>query len=372
MFEKIYYEVETPCIVINRNRMLENIRHMQRIADANNVILRPHIKTHKIPEYAVLQLEMGAKGITCAKVSEAEVMVEAGVKDIFLAYPQIGKFRIERILALADKTERLIIGIDSLDGAVQLSSAAVAAKKVIEVRLEIDTGVHRTGIQIEKAVELGLQIAQLKGLKFTGIYTFKSLVLDGKPSNDIEASGKEEGQIMDKICRMLKKSGIDILDVSAGSTPTGEAVAQTGLVTEIRPGTYIFNDFMLIKEGWTTIDHVAVRLLATVISVDEGGEYAVIDGGTKTFPMDITPETPPYFYPGYAVIENHPNLALTRMYEEHGIIECKAGSLGLSVGDVISLIPIHICTAVNLQNYVYEYDGKILRKLPVSARGMLV
>ena len=371
MFENIIHEVETPCIVVNRNLMVENLRHMQQIADSNHVSLRPHVKTHKIPEYARLQISMGAQGITCAKVSEAEVMVEGGIDDIFLAYPQIGKFRIDRILTLASKTKRLIVGVDSIEGATQLSKAASLANKRIEVRLEIDTGVHRTGVPVEETIALGLKIASLQCLDLTGIYTFKSLVLNGESTDDNEAAGREEGQIMEMVARRLRTSGVNCKDVSAGSTPTGEAVAKTGLVTEIRPGTYIFNDFMLTKERWTTVDHIAVRMLATVVSVHDG-KYAVIDGGTKTFPTDITPNISPYYYPGYAVVENRPNLTLSRMYEEHGIIACADGNLGLKVGDVLSLIPIHVCTAVNLQNHLYEYDGKAVRKIPVAARGRLV
>jgi D-serine deaminase-like pyridoxal phosphate-dependent protein len=121
MFEDVFDIVETPCLLVDRKIMEENLKSMQAIADASGVALRPHVKTHKIPEYARLQVELGAKGITCAKVSEAEVMADGGLDDIFLAYPQVGKSRIERVVALAKRIKRLVVGVDSIATATMLS-----------------------------------------------------------------------------------------------------------------------------------------------------------------------------------------------------------------------------------------------------------
>ena len=174
----------------------------------------------------------------------------------------------------------------------------------------------------------------------------------------------------------LRARGLPIREVSAGSTPTGLQVARTGLVTEVRPGTYIFGDWMLTKENCAAVEDIAVRLYAMVVSTP-APDYAVLDGGTKTFPMDIPLDTPPFLYPGYAIPigeDGKPdeNLQLRRMNEEHGILTAKNGRTGLRVGQVLELIPIHVCTAVNMQNSVFVFEDGVLRRMPVEARGMLV
>lgn len=364
-------QLETPCLVIDMEKTKANIRSMQEAADRNHCKLRPHIKTHKMPMFARMQVEAGADGITCAKVSEAEVMAEGGLEDIFLAYPQIGAGRIKRVIALARKVKRLIVAVDSLEGAVPLNEAAKEAGIYLEIRMEIDTGAKRTGIVRTKAVELAKELANLSNLKLTGIYTFKSLVYQDEPTLDKVIAGKEEGEMMEQLAVDIRAAGIDIKDISAGSTPTGEEVAKTGKVTEIRPGTYIFKDIMLCHEGAAVYEDIAVRYYATVVSTP-CKEYAVIDGGTKTFPMDILLDVEPYHYPGYAVVEGNEDLQLRRMNEEHGIITSKKGDTGLKVGDKVVLVPIHVCTAINMQNQVYVDYGDYLEKEPVKARGMLV
>ena len=371
MEENFTERLETPCIVIDRDRAEKNIARMQEAADRAGVALRPHIKTHKMCGYARMQIRQGAKGITCAKVSEAEVMADGGVDDIFIAYPQVGRFRLERVVKLARRCQRLILGIDSLKSARPLSEAFEKAGMRGEVRLEVDTGARRTGIPYEQAVSLAQAVAHMPGLELTGIYTFKGMIFRGNPTQDIEAAAREEGELMARLAGELRKSGIAIKDISAGSTPTGTAVAETGFVTEIRPGTYIFNDHMLCREGWARPEQIAAHYYVTVVSTPRP-EYAVIDGGTKTFPMDVFLDAPPYHYPGYGLVDGHPDLCLRRMNEEHGILESPKGNTGLYPGQVLRITPIHICTAINMQNTVYEYYEGKLDKRRVDARGMSV
>lgn len=371
MQKELIDQLETPCIVIDLVKTEENIVKMQEGANSCKCSLRPHIKTHKMPYFARLQLAYGACGITCAKVSEAEVMAEGGIEDIFIAYPMVGDFRIKRALLLAKRIKRLILAVDSMEGAMLLNKAAIDAGLTLEVRLEVDTGAKRTGVLRNKAAELARQIHDLPGLNLTGIYTFKSLVYRDTVTEDKHLASVEEGELMEQIAEEIKKAGVPINEISAGSTPTGLLVARTGKVNEIRPGTYLFNDYMLCKEGAAVLSDIAVRIYATVVSVPSR-EYAVIDGGTKTFPMDIPLDKAPYYYPGYALVEGNEDLQLRRMNEEHGIITSIKGDTGLRVGDKIALIPIHVCTAVNMQNQVYLYDGEDLKQETVAARGMLV
>lgn len=364
-------KLQTPCIVIDLVKLKKNLKEMQEASDSSNCKLRPHIKTHKMIPFAKLQLEYGAAGITCAKVSEAEVMADGGIDDIFIAYPIIGDFRIKRAIKLAGRTKRLILAVDSLEGATALNGAARDAGICFEVRLEVDTGAKRTGILREKAVSLATEIEQMSNLNLTGIYTFKSLIYQGATTTDPEIAGQEEGELMKQIAEDMEAAGINLTDISAGSTPTGLSVARTGMVTEIRPGTYIFKDYMLYKEGITKLEDVAAHFYATVVSTPTE-EYAVIDGGTKTFPMDIQLNVAPYYYPSYAIIEENDDLQLKRMNEEHGIITSQSGKTGLKVGQKIKLTPVHVCTAVNMQNQVYIYDGNNVYEQKVDARGMLV
>lgn len=367
---------ETPCLVVDESLARENIARVQQGVNAAGCRLRPHIKTHKMPYFARLQLEAGAAGITCAKVSEAEVMADGGAEDIFLAYPMVGDFRIRRALALSQRVRRLILAVDSLEGARALSAAAVAAGLPLEVRLEVDTGAQRTGVLRDHAVDLAKAVAALPNLRLTGIYTFKSLVLHGAPTQDNDAAGKEEAQLMYDAAQAIRAAGVEVQDISVGSTPTWRQAAETGLVTEVRPGTYIFGDWMLTRENCATFDQIAVRLYTTVVSTPAPG-YAILDGGTKTFPMDIPLDAEPYHYPGYAIPigkDGQPdwNLQLRRMNEEHGILTAQNGETGLTVGQVLELVPIHVCTAVNMQNHVFVAQDGALRPMDVAARGMLV
>lgn len=371
MQKELIDQLETPCIVIDTVMAERNVAKMQAAADQTQCSLRPHIKTHKMPFFAKMQLAYGARGITCAKVSEAETMADGGVEDIFIAYPMVGDFRIKRAIDLSKRVKRLILAVDSWESAMKLNEAALKESITLEIRMEVDTGAKRTGVIRSKAAELAKQINGLSNLKLTGIYTFKSLVFQDKATVDKHIAGLEEGELMAQIAKAVRQVGVPIEEISAGSTPTGLEVAGTGKVNEIRPGTYIFNDYMLWKEGVSELEDIAVRMYATVVSVP-CKEYAVIDGGTKTFPMDILLDTKPYYYPGYAIIEGNDDLQLRRMNEEHGIITSKKGDTGLKVGDKLTLIPIHVCTAINMQNQVYLYDGVGLHTEKVVARGMLV
>ena len=362
--------LETPCVVIDMEKVRRNIAEMQRQADECHVALRPHVKTHKMPLFTRMQLEAGAKGITCCKVSEAEVMFAGGAEDIFIAYPQIGARRIARVLELNRKIPRLIIAVDSREGAEMLSAAAAADGQTVEVRMEVDTGAGRTGVVRDQAVALARHIAALPGLKLTGIYTFKSLVYRDKVTTDNALAGQEEGDLLAEVAAAIRDAGVPLAEISGGSSPTGYDVAKTGKVTEIRPGTYIFKDNFLIRENVATDDDVAVRMYATVVSTPRE-DYAVIDGGSKTFPMDVLFGQPPYYYDTYVRVMGRDDLKLVRMNEEHGILVGTTGHTGLHVGDILELMPMHVCPAINFQNSVYLLEDGRLRKEPVAARGTL-
>lgn len=360
--------LETPCVVIDPSVMRRNIENMAELAKRNGVELRPHIKTHKIPEFAKEQIQAGSKGITVAKVSEAEVMAAHGIDDIFIAYPIVVPSKIDRVIALA-KQHTIAVGADSVEGARALSKRAEEANMRLQVRLEIDTGLKRTGIAPEQAVEIGREIAKLPGIELNGIFTFKGAVLRGEATRDVEAAGREEGKQMAAIADQLRSAGIPIRHVSVGSSPTAAYAAAVPGVTEIRPGTYIFNDRMQLEMGVCRYEDIAAKVRVTVVSVPTPTRV-VIDGGSKTFATDVQPGKPPLFLEGFGEIVGLPDAVFERMNEEHGIIVTKTPH-GLHVGDVLEVIPNHICSTVNLHDRVWVQEGETWRQIPVSARGML-
>ena len=345
--------------------MERNIRKMADVASGNGVALRPHVKTHKIPGIAREQLEAGASGITVAKVSEAEVMADGGIEDIFIAYPLVTEAKIRQAIRLGERV-RLVVGVDSLEGARRLS--AVAEGRTLEVRLEVDTGLRRTGVLYDEAVGLAGEIEGMGNLDLTGIYTYRGAVLGGSRTLKLEKAGLEEGQLMVSLADQMRERGIGVDDVSVGSTPTAEYVAKVDRVTEIRPGTYVFYDGMQARLGVCTLDECAAVVVCTVVS-RPARDLVIIDGGSKTFATDVGPGAEPLNLEGYGYVVGYPDAVLERLTEEHGMLSV-AEDCDLEVGDTLQIIPNHICSTVNLHDEVYIVgeDGGV-EEMRVAARG---
>jgi D-serine deaminase-like pyridoxal phosphate-dependent protein len=361
--------VETPAVVIRMDAVRSNLRKMAEVARSNGVALRPHAKTHKLPELARLQLAFGAAGITVAKIAEAEVMAEGGVTDLFVAYPLVTDTKIERAMRLAARLDNLILGVDSLEGAARLSAAAGAAGRIQNVRLEIDTGLRRTGVGPDDAIGLAKRIAGLEHLRLTGIYTYRGAMLDGRPTRDLQAAGTEEGRMMAALAQAMRAEGLPIADVSVGSTPTAPFCAVVPGVTEIRPGTYIFHDRMQVALGVCGPQACAAHVEVTVVS-RPAPDRIVIDGGSKTFATDVQPHQEPALLEGFGRIVEAPDAVFERMSEEHGVVRV-APHHPFRAGDRLRVVPNHICSTLNLHNHVYLLDASGIRKVPVAARGML-
>jgi D-serine deaminase-like pyridoxal phosphate-dependent protein len=361
--------VDTPSLIIDKSKMMKNIAQMQSVATQNRVNLRPHVKTHKIPAIAKMQIEAGATGITVAKVSEAEVMAEGGIDDIFIAYPIVTEAKIKRVIELSRKID-LTVGVDSLVGAEKLSVFAAKHGSTIKVRLEVDTGLKRTGVIYDDAIELARKIHSLTNLDLTGIYTFRGAIFKGKPTLDLEEAGREEGELMVSLAERLRESGIEIKDVSVGSSPTARFAARVKGITEIRPGTYVFYDRMQAKLNVCEMEECSAKVVATIVSMPSK-DLCIIDGGSKTFATDVQPNTDPLNLEGFGYIVNCPEAILERVTEEHGMVKVP-NDHSFKIGDTIEIIPNHICPTVNLHNDVYlvEEDGSI-EKSPVLARGKL-
>ncbi|WP_101842579.1 alanine racemase [Halobacillus sp. Marseille-P3879] len=359
----------TPYIEIDEKILLKNIRKMSKLARENGVNLRPHIKTHKIPRIAKMQLAEGAVGITVAKISEAQVMAEYGIDDIFIAYPVVSEAKAEEICALNQKLSNLIVGVDSREGAEVLNTCAQKHGQTLNVRLEIDTGLARTGVDLQHALRLAEQINRHEALHLQGIFTFKGPVYKGEATTDTDKAGIEEGEVMAALAAQLEESGIKVEDVSVGSTPTAASVVAVEGVTEIRPGTYVFNDSMQVKLGVSERDDCAAQVVTTVVS-RPSEDRAVIDGGSKTFATDVQPNHAPLYLKGFGAIQGYPEAEFARMNEEHGVI--LTNDHELKIGDQVKVIPNHICSTINLHNYVHlKKENGEYEKVKVEARGML-
>jgi D-serine deaminase-like pyridoxal phosphate-dependent protein len=357
-------ELDTPALLVDLDRMERNIQEWQASISSHNVKLRPHVKTHKVPDIARLQLEAGASGITVAKVAEAEVFAAQGIKDIFIAYPIVGITKWQRVAELARNCQ-IIVGVDSEIGARGLNQAARDTAVVLQVRVEIEAGLGRSGVLPEDALGLCQLIQTLPNLELDGIFGFRSIFFAGAAGRTPEEIGREEGKFFVEIAENLRSSGILIRNISIGSTPTARFAARVAGVTEVRPGTYIFGDYMMAGLGVLDFENVALSILCTVTSHSKPGQVT-IDGGSKTFCGDSAPNK--LNLKGYAKAVHHETY-LESMSEEHGVVTLGAG-VELNVGDRLAFYPIHVCTTVNLSDELIGMrNGRVEKVWQVQARG---
>src|SRR5215813_556160 len=279
-------DLDTPLILADLDRMERNISDWQSWMDARGVKLRVHVKTHKVPEIALLQLAAGARGICCAKVSEAEPFAAAGVDDIALAYPIFGEDKWARVAQLAASGVRMTANTDSEEGIRQASAAGESAGVVLHLQVDVDSGMARGGIplaEVDRVEALGRLIESLPGVEFDGLTTHRSYFFEGKLSREEE--GHTEGAQLVAVADALRARGLRIREVNAGGSFTGKYVAEVPGITEVRVGTYVFYDVMHVAEGSATEDQLALTALCRVVSRwGDGG--LTIDGGSKTFSGD--------------------------------------------------------------------------------------
>ncbi len=359
-------EIDTPALVVSEEILHRNIASMAAFAQSVGVNLRPHIKTHKTVQIARLQVAAGAIGVACAKVGEAEVMVEqAGIQDVLLAYPTIGEPKVRRLLPLMEKA-RIVVAVDSLDAATMMSSAFSRHDRKLDVMLEVNTGQNRSGVLMgDDAVKAAIAIARMPNLNLVGVMTHEGHANSADPS-DIEAIAIEAGKAIVDTAERIRGHGIDLPTVSVGSTPAAFYTPTVPGVTEMRPGTYVFNDNSAFRYGRLGVDDCAARFVATVVS-RPAPDRAVLDTGSKSLAMD-----PSKSQPGHGYIVGHPNVIISKLSEEHGVCEIPDGEEGFNVGDRVEVIPNHICPTVNLMDeLLIARDGQIIDTWKVAARGMV-
>lgn len=344
-------ELDTPSVLIDLDRVEANLARAQTYADAHGLKLRPHIKTHKIPELARRQVALGAVGINCQKLGEAEVMADAGIDDILLTFNLLGRAKLHRLVALARRV-RLSVTLDNAVVASELDAAMREAGLVLPVLLECDTGAERCGVQTpEEAVELARLVAGLKGLRLDGLMTYPA-----RGQTQVTAAW------LAAAVAGLRAAGIEPAVVSTGGTPDLFRAHEVTAATEHRPGTYIFRDRDQARETGN-LDDCAMRVLATVVSRPTDGR-AILDTGSKTLSSDTVG------LDGFGVIVEYPQLVLAKFSEEHGHVDCSASNTRPHIGERVTIIPNHACAVTNLHDVLYGVRGdRVERVFKVEARG---
>jgi D-serine deaminase-like pyridoxal phosphate-dependent protein len=343
-------ELETPVLTADLDAVERNIAGMQAYCDEHGLALRPHIKTHKLPQVARLQVDAGARGITCQKLGEAEVFADAGFDDILISFPLVGQAKAERLAALAARAKTSVVG----DSAVVAEGLAdVLARQGLEVDflVECDTGFGRTGVQSpDDAAELAALVARLEGLRFAGLMTYPTL--------------SESGPWLRAAREAVERAGLRVEHVSGGGTPSARRTHEIGEVNEVRVGTYVYGDRSCIANGSVPLEDCALRVLATVVSRPTR-ERAIIDAGSKTLTSDSAAGVT-----GHGFLVEHPEAEVYALNEEHGYVDVSACGRPPAIGDRVTVVPNHACGTANMHDEVVVHrGGEVVETLPTAARG---
>jgi D-serine deaminase-like pyridoxal phosphate-dependent protein len=352
---------ETPIPLVDLERFERNLDRMAAYTARHHLALRPHTKTHKSARIAAEQIRRGAIGLTCATLLECEVMAGAS-PDLLLAYPPVGTAKLERLLSLPEACE-ITVALDSEAVVDQLSAAAAERDRSIGVLIELDPGMHRVGVSgIEAAVALAKRVAGRPPLVFRGIAFYPGHI---RSTTGIDQELEQLRTLLRTAIGALERGGLGPEVVSGGSTPTAWRTHELPGVTEMRPGTYVYNDRTTAQIGACSWQDCALSILATVVSTAVPGQ-AVIDAGSKA----LGREPPEGEGKGYAALLDRPEVIVTRMSEEHGILDLGPTAWRPHVGDRVQVVPNHACIAVHLHEVVYGMRGdRVETSWPVTARG---
>src|ERR1700760_1594434 len=351
---KIAREYGTPCAVIDMDKVERNIARIQAACEAAGVANRPHIKTHKSPMLAKMQVAAGARGITCQKLGEAEIMADGGIDNILISYNLLGDEKMARLGALQGKAN-VTVAADNSVVVGNLPKAAAASGRPLSVVVECDTGRKRAGVETPaEAIALAREIAGSKGLTFAGFMLYPT-----------ETGWADAQKFYDEALAGVRAHGLEARMVSTGGTPNLKNVGKLKGATEHRPGTYIYNDRMQVGAGVATWDDCALNVYSTVVS-RAGADRGILDAGSKTLTSDTGG------LDGHGLILEHPEARIARFVGEPGFLALTRSNPRPNVGDVVRIVPNHVCVVVNMMDELVMVRGdEIIGTLPVGARGKL-
>ncbi|HJR64603.1 MAG TPA: D-TA family PLP-dependent enzyme [Gemmatimonadaceae bacterium] len=356
-------DLDTPAVVVDLDRLERNLERMAEYAARHELALRPHVKTHKSPRIAAEQLDRGAHGLTCATAREAEVMAEL-CDDLLVAYPPVRPQTAERLVSLPEHV-RLSVMLDSPQALRAIGEAARSAGRTVGVLVELDVGMRRVGVpDAAAAISLARQVTAEEGLEYLGIGFYPGHIR--APVRDQTPEIRQLSERLQATVEAMTAAGVPPRVVSGGSTPTAWQTHELAGVTEMRPGTYVYNDRTTAVIGACAFEDCALTVLATVVSTAVHGQ-AVIDAGSKALarePLRGSGED------GYGVLLDRHGAVVARMSEEHGIVDLAATDWRPEVGELVRVVPNHVCPVVHLNDVVYGIRGdRVVAVWRVAARG---
>jgi D-serine deaminase-like pyridoxal phosphate-dependent protein len=345
-------DLDTPAVVVLLDRLEDNITRVQRMISSHGLLNRPHIKTHKIPAVGKLQMKAGAFGLTCQKLGEAEVFIDAGVcDDLLLTYNIIGERKTDTLMELAARIKRLAVVADNETVLRGLSEAGQRHGRDVQLLIECDTGFGRNGVQSpQAALDLARIALNLPRIAFEGLMVFPNTA-----PNTLE--------FFTKAIEIFGEAGIPLPVLSGGGTPALNKLGDYPMMTEHRAGTYVYNDVMMVHSGVATWDNCAMQVRATVVSCPTA-DRAIIDSGSKVLTSDH------YYVEHYGRIVEYPGAFVAALSEEHGTIDLSQCKARPKVGEVVSVVPNHCCSVSNMNDEVHGVRNGVVEVVwPVAARG---
>jgi D-serine deaminase-like pyridoxal phosphate-dependent protein len=363
-----YRELPTPALAIDLDILERNINRMAAYCKTHGLRLRPHTKTHKTPQIARMQIKSGATGLTVAKTGEAEVMAFAGFDDILVAFPVFGYETVRRLAKLAIN-HRVLVSVDD-EITVQALSRALQEQKedaTLDILVEFDAGFGRCGLAPGSAlVNLARKIEKMPRLRFRGLMTFFGSIWGTEDERKQEV--RRVAERVELAVEAFRQCHIPLEIVSGGSTPSATFAHEIPGLTEIRPGTYVFNDLNMFYQGVCGLEDCAARIVTTVVSTAVPGR-AIIDAGSKALSSESLAAGTKT---GYGYLMEAPDAQLFALSEEHGHLDITKSTRRFRVGDVFTVIPNHVCPCVNMHDEVFLLrDGEVVGSWPVAARGKI-
>ncbi|MBM4030280.1 MAG: DSD1 family PLP-dependent enzyme [Planctomycetes bacterium] len=351
-------DLDTPALVIDLDAMERNLRRMAEWFAGRPAKLRPHAKTHKCTEVARRQVKLGAIGITCAKLGEAEAMAAGGVSDILIANQVVGAAKLRRLAPLARRA-MVTVAVDDLANASEIAQAVRHAGVTVGMLLEVDTGMGRCGVPPDKptVVRYAQELSRIPGIRFAGLMGYEGhAVLVDDPAERRAKAEAATRSLLD-CAAAVRKAGIPIEVVSGGGTGTYDVTGAMEGVTEIQAGSYVFMDarYRRVRPEFEN----ALFLAATVVS-RPSPDRVILDAGMKSITQEF----------GLPVAIDPEGLEVVGLSEEHVKCVAKSGSCDLAAGDQVWLLPTHCCTTINLHDrYWCVRGGRLESTWPIEARG---
>ncbi len=359
----MWSELDTPSILVDQTIVERNLQGMAAAASARGLTLRPHTKTHKSPLWARQQVQLGAEGIMVAKLGEAETMLDAGIRRQSIGFPIIGQLKEDKLVSLVHRGLMPRVSVDSISGVDALARVYQRTGIPIEAIIEVDTGMHRCGVLGAAAVvDLADYVRRMYGVHHGGITCFGGHIARTHVQDEIVGRIREENQYLSNLVKVLQEHRLHPTVISEGGTVPAAFLEELTIATEIRPGTYVYNDAATVESFAATWDDCALSVLTTVVS-KPAPNRVVLDAGSKTLSSDGPVAG------GYGAVWGQPDWRLARLSEEHGVLESPE-ILPWAIGDRIRIVPNHACTTINLHDmtYLIRHD-QVAGTLPTLARG---